>query len=123
MSGVPIKLTRFFDWYDDIYQLHSKIYATLRDLRKSQYPVVLQVTENLRQFVPYLEIYQPYLARIDDVVDLTKDLIEDKRSDFGEFLRIQLKNNNEVCRGMTLLSFLNLPKERLCTYCETFKVS
>ena len=121
MSGVPTKLTRLFDWYDDIYQLHSKIYATLRDLHQSQYPVVLHISESLRQFIPQLEIYQPYLARISDVLSLVKFLMEDGYSDFGEFLRIQ--HDNEASGGVSLTSFLYLPVERLGAYQELFRVS
>ena len=120
VAGVPIQIMRLFDWLDDIFQLHTQINSALHHTRSSQYPVVLRVGEALRGFVPKLEVYQPYIVRLDDVVEDVEKMLKDPASELGEFFRIQSKT--DACTGMTLTSLLWLPMSRLGQYLKYFKV-
>ncbi len=39
-------------------------------------------------FVARLEVYQPYICHLDEVVELIEDAMGDPKSEFGEFLRL-----------------------------------
>lgn len=121
ISGLDSQITRLFDWLDDIFQLHNRLNSALQNCRSSQYPVVLQVAETLRSFVPKLEIYQPYIVRLDEVVERIEAMIVDSANELGEFFRIQ--SASEECNGMSFSSFLWLPLTRLGNYLKFFNVS
>jgi hypothetical protein len=121
INGLPTLITRLLDWLDDIFQLHSQIHSTLRQLRSSQYPVILRVAESLRPFIPRLEIYQPYVARLDEVLSMIDSLVRNETNDLGEFIRIQ--NSSQANISMDMSSYLRLPTKRLGEYLDTFQVS
>ena len=121
MNGLPTVITRFLDWLDDIFQLHSQIHSALHQMRSAQYPLMTRVAETLRPFMPRLEVYQPYVARLDEVLSTIENLIRDNSSDLGEFVRIQ--NASPAASGMDMSSYLRLPTKRLGVYLETFEVS
>ncbi|KAG8905674.1 hypothetical protein FRB99_008447 [Tulasnella sp. 403] len=119
IPGIPGDIAKLFDWLDDIVQLHSQISRTLLEVRSAQYPVVLQVAESLRSFVPCLELHQPYLVRLESVTHAIEGMVHDKSSDLGEFFR--LKTALPECGSMPLTSFLLKPAQRLMKYPLFFK--
>ena len=121
IAGIPRDVTRLFDWFDDIMHLHSQISSALNAIRSAQYPVVIQVAETLRPFVPRLELHQPYLVRLESVTSAVEAMSKDMLSDFGEFIRIQTASPE--CESMNLSSFLLKPVQRLMKYPLFFKVS
>lgn len=121
VSGLPNHISRLFDWLDDIYQLHTQISSALQRARSSQYPIVLHIAETLRSCVPKLEVYQPYVARLDEVVEEIEAMIKNPKNELGEFFRIQ--SVNEDHEGMVFSSFLWLPLTRLGRYLKYFNVS
>lgn len=121
IPGIPKDVMKLLDWLDDIVQLHSHIASSLLDVRSAQYPVVLQVAEAFRAFVPCLELHQPYLVRLESVSQSIEDMIRDPSSDFGEFIRIQTASPE--CGSLSLTSFLLKPVQRLMKYPLFFKVS
>ncbi|KAH8109055.1 hypothetical protein DFH11DRAFT_1731320 [Phellopilus nigrolimitatus] len=116
--GLPSNVSRLMDWLDDIFQLHAQISSALQHTRSSQYPVVLRVSETLRTFIPRLEVYQPYIVRLDEVVNEIEMMMKDPKSELGEYFRI--KSANEECANMTFSSFLWLPLTRLGRYLKHF---
>lgn len=120
MKGLPTVITRFLDWLDDIFQLHSQIHSALHQMRSSQYPVVMQVAETIRPFMPRLEIYQPYVARLDEVLTTIDGLMRDNSSDLAEFVSMQ--DANQTASGMNMAAYLRLPTKRLGVYLESFEV-
>lgn len=121
IAGIPRDVTRLLDWFDDIMHLHSQISSALHATRSAQYPVVIQVAETLRPFVPRLELHQPYLVRLESVTSAVEAMSKDMLSDFGEFVRIQ--TTSPECESMNLSSFLLKPVQRLMKYPLFFKVS
>jgi hypothetical protein len=121
ITGVPADVARLFDWLEDIVNLHSQISAALHAARESHYSTVERVAESLKAFVPRLEIYQPYLVRLEDIAALIERLMEDEQSDFGEFVTLQ--ESSTECDGWSLEKFLIEPVNRLAQYPEFFRVS
>lgn len=120
IPGLPSDVTSLFDWLDDIIRLHAHISTALLDVRSAQYPIVLQVAEALRAFVPCFEFHQPYLVRLEAASQLIAEMAQDRDSDLGEFIRIQTASPE--CGGMPLSSFLLKPVQRLMKYPLFFKV-
>ena len=120
LPGLDPSIARLFDWFDDIYQLHARVNSALQNCRSAQYPIVLHVAETLRGFVPKLEVYQPYIVRLDGVVEQIETMMEDPADELGEFFRIQ--SANEECNGLSFASFLWLPLTRLGRYLKFFNV-
>jgi hypothetical protein len=121
IAGVPVDVARLFDWLEDIVNLHSQILAALHGSRKGHYSAVERVAESLKAFVPRLEVYQPYLVRLEDIAALIERLMEEERSDFGQFVTLQ--ENAKECDGWGLERFLIEPVNRLAQYPEFFRVS
>jgi hypothetical protein len=121
ITGVPTDVARLFDWLEDIVNLHSQILTALHATRKGHYSMVERIAESLKVFVPRLEIYQPYLVRLEDIAALIERLMDDERSDFGEFVTLQ--QNSTECHGWSLERFLIEPVDRLAQYPEFFRVS
>jgi hypothetical protein len=120
IEGVPTGVARLFDWLEDIVHLHTQLVAALRRALDVQFPVALRVAEVVRAFVPRLEVYQPYVVRVEEVVRDVRDMARDHGGDFGEFVRIQ--ERNERCRGWTLDKLLSEPINRLIEYPSCFRV-
>ncbi|EJD00366.1 uncharacterized protein FOMMEDRAFT_30438 [Fomitiporia mediterranea MF3/22] len=118
VSGVPSNVSRLLDWLEDIYQLHAKISSALQHTRSSQYPVVLRIAETLRAFVPKLEVYQPYIVRLDEILGDIEAMMKDPKDEVGEFFRLQ--SSAEECAGTSFASFLWLPLMRLGKYLKYF---
>ncbi|KII84804.1 hypothetical protein PLICRDRAFT_62625, partial [Plicaturopsis crispa FD-325 SS-3] len=91
IAGVPTEVARLFDWLEDILNLHSQMLSMLQTARTEQHPIVELLAESIRVFIPRLEVYQPYLVRLEEVADMIRQLMtgETAVSDFGEFVKIQ----------------------------------
>ncbi|KAI0029572.1 Dbl homology domain-containing protein, partial [Vararia minispora EC-137] len=120
IDGVPVLVARLFDWLEDIVNLHAQLAATLRATLDAQYPVVLHITGALRMFVPRLEMYQPYVVRVEEVLRAVRDMARDQGSDFGEFMRIQ--EGSKECEGWSLDRLLAEPINRVVEYPNYFRV-
>ena len=121
VAGLPSSVSRLLDWLEDIFQLHTQISSALQHARSSQYPVVLKFSETLRSFVPRLEVYQPYIVRLDEVIEIIEGMVEDEGSELGEFFKLQ--SGETECGGMEFSAFLWLPLTRLGRYLKYFNVS
>jgi hypothetical protein len=119
IEGIPSDICRLFDWLEDIINLHSQLLSTLRTIQIEQSPVIQNFSDPLRVFVPRLEVYQPYLARIDTVINSLNALIE-QNDDFAKFVRLQETQNNNC--EWRLLDVLSEPLDRLAMLTDYFEV-
>ena len=137
IPGLNPDIAKLFDWLDDITQLHCRLLSTMQGCRVNQvmcgtalfsehlstcfkFPIVTQIAESLRPFVSELEIYQPYIVRVDECIDWVQGVALDPDSDFGEFIRIQ-STAPECTTSLPVL--LQKPIQRLLRYSVHFKVS
>ncbi|CAA7264593.1 unnamed protein product [Cyclocybe aegerita] len=118
VAGVPPNIARLLDWFDDIVNLHEQIYASLCSARDTMSPATDRVSESLRCFVIKVEVYQPYLVRLADVSQEIVGLTQDERSDFGQFVLMQ--EREEECIGWSFERLLMLPVNRLAAYQDLF---
>ncbi|KAF9267171.1 hypothetical protein L218DRAFT_1074471 [Marasmius fiardii PR-910] len=119
ISGVPLEITKIFDWLEDILTLHTQIRDTLTSIQAVKRPIVDLVAEPLYRLVPKLEIYQPYLVKVGEVSAMLQRLLDDSTSDFGEFVRLQEKEIGE--ESQRLMSILEEPTKRVGFYAKVFK--
>ncbi|KAK0452990.1 uncharacterized protein EV420DRAFT_1557910 [Desarmillaria tabescens] len=119
ISGVPSGIARLFDWLEDILNLHTQILSALQSMGSDQHLVIEGRVEGLREFVPRLEIYQPYMVRLAEGVELVRALVGDRDSEFGEFVRLQEATSD--CKGWTLDRFLVEPVNRIAVYPGVFE--
>ncbi|KAG5643846.1 hypothetical protein DXG03_009577 [Asterophora parasitica] len=118
ISGVPTEVARLFDWLEDIVVLHTQVLSSLEATRSAQYPTVQRIAESIRAYIPRLEVYQPYLVKLMDVVTLIYQLTQDKQSDFGEYIRLQ--ETAPECDGWNFQDFLVEPVNALAKFPEFF---
>lgn len=121
IAGVPTPIARLLDWLDDIVYLHSQITSILAECRHAQGHLVQRIADTLLDFMPRLEVHQPYLIRFESVTKSIDDMLARPDSDFGEFVRMQ--QALPECGAMPLSSFLLKPVQRLMKYPLFFKVS
>ncbi|KAF8882991.1 hypothetical protein BD779DRAFT_1802132 [Infundibulicybe gibba] len=117
ISGVPTEVARLFDWLEDIANLHSQILSSLLS-QTSNNDVDPGISNVIQQFIPRLEVYQPYLARLAEVSKLVTHLSRDTTSDFGEFVSLQQRTSE--CDGWKLEQLLLEPVNRLAKYKQLF---
>jgi hypothetical protein len=120
IRGVPASVGRLFDWLEDIVHLHSRIVDALDVRLAEQTPLVLRIADAFLEYIPRLEVHQPYLVRFEAVTQAIDAMAADETSDFGEFVRMQ--QALPECGAMTLSSFLLKPVQRLMKYPLFFKV-
>lgn len=82
--------------------------------------MVNQVAKSLKVLVPKLEVYQPYLARLEETTASIQRLTADCENDFGEFVSIQEASTE--CDGGRLEQLLVEPINRLGQYPDYFQV-
>ena len=121
ISGVPSDVARLFDWLEDIVNLHKQILSVLQASLDEQSPVVKHLAASMRSCLARLEVYQPYIVRLEEATGTIKHLRQDPGSDFGEFMKIQERAADH--HGWSLESFLTEPLNRLTRYPDFFKVS
>ncbi|KAK0187281.1 hypothetical protein F5146DRAFT_985383 [Armillaria mellea] len=119
ISGVPSGIARLFDWLEDILNLHTQILSVLQSMDSDQHLGVEGCAGALREFVPRLEIYQPYMVRLAEGVELVRALVANGDSDFGEFVRLQEATSD--CKGWSLDRFLVEPVNRIAVYPGVFE--
>ncbi|KAF9466836.1 hypothetical protein BDZ94DRAFT_1250917 [Collybia nuda] len=118
ISGVPPEVARLFDWLDDILNLHRELLSSLQSNRTGQHSVFECIAASIHPFIPRLEVYQPYLVRLASVTKLIQQLVQDEKSDFGEFVDIQ--EGAIECDGWKFDKFLTEPITRLAQYPSFF---
>ncbi|KAL0948394.1 hypothetical protein HGRIS_010976 [Hohenbuehelia grisea] len=119
IAGVPLEVAKLLDWLDDITALHVQMLGAVQAARTAQYPVVDRIADVVCQYVPRLEVYQPYLVRLADVSALIDQQLEDDRSDFAQFIKMQ--QGSRECGGWTLQQLLADPVSRLAKYPDFFR--
>jgi len=63
-------------------------------------PSTDRVSESIRCFVYKVKIYQPYLVRLADVSQETASMMDNPKSDLGQFIAIQQRSPE--CEGFSL---------------------
>lgn len=120
IAGVPQSVARLLDWFEDILNLHVQLYQLLQSCQERRQPMS-SIISTFLSFVPRLEIYQPYLVRLADVTEEIVALMQNNKSDFGEFIRLQERST--AGEGWTLEKFLLEPVNRLAEYQNIISVS
>ncbi len=121
IEGIPNRISELFDALESIAHAHSIICATQRDMRRRSEVVDINAfVRGFKAWIPKLEVYEWYLLRFEPVVALVEDHIRDPASVFGEFVRMQLKE--ESLGSMSLGSMLLKPVQRLMKYPLFLKV-
>jgi len=121
IGGVPAHISRLLDWYEDIVNLHLAIYQSLESSASMQESncdeaIVAGLATYLSDFVNKLHVYQPYLATLADALEEIAVSVENAKSEFGEFVRIQ------EGKGRCLEELLMEPVNRLGEYQNLFNV-
>ncbi|KAH8105272.1 hypothetical protein BXZ70DRAFT_514961 [Cristinia sonorae] len=116
IPGVPAPITRLFDWFDDIINLHLGLAIAMKTARRvwREGGVIIKLTDIFVGVTPRLEIYQPYLARIQSVTDALLRCESDGTSEFGEFVKI--RQQEPECGGWTLAQLLHEPVKHIQSY-------
>jgi hypothetical protein len=122
IDGIPPNITVLFDSLECVAHAHGIIAAAQRDMRrKSETLDTLAFTTMFRSWVSRLEVHEWYLLKFESVVQQVEDNVRDPASVFGEFVRMQMKD--EVLGSMSLGSMLLKPVQRLTKYPLFLKVS
>ncbi|OCF42307.1 hypothetical protein I317_03810 [Kwoniella heveanensis CBS 569] len=115
IDGIPGKITDLFDSLECIVHAHGIVSTSERDMRRRS--DVLDVSAFVGMFkgwVHRLEVHEWYLIKFESVVALVEENVRDPDSVFGEFVRMQMKE--EVLGAMSLGSMLLKPVQRLTKY-------
>ncbi|KAF8623275.1 hypothetical protein AX17_007481 [Amanita inopinata Kibby_2008] len=122
IDGVPLDVARFLDWFEDIANLHMyHIVQTLRAIQRTadqNQNIIACISEPLLALMPRLEVYQPYIVRLNSIAGIIGQMIRENGNDFGEFVTIQQRTPE--CGGWGLEAFLLEPMNRLTRYCDIF---
>lgn len=122
IQGIPEKITELFDLLECVAHAHGVVAALERDMRRRTEVLDLRAfITAFKEWVPKLEVHEWYLLRFEAVVQLVEDNVRDKDSVFGEFVRMQMKE--EVLGSMSLGSMLLKPVQRLTKYPLFLRVS
>ncbi|KAH6905274.1 hypothetical protein BKA70DRAFT_1293871 [Coprinopsis sp. MPI-PUGE-AT-0042] len=123
IGGVPEEVSRLLDWYEDIVNLHTGILRGLEGGYDAQGGGYVQegagIAAYLVDFIPKLQIYQPYLVRLEDLSEQMGREVQDETSCFGEFVRMQEKSLM-MDGGWTFEKLLMEPVYRLTAYLDIF---
>ncbi|CCL98499.1 uncharacterized protein FIBRA_00497 [Fibroporia radiculosa] len=121
LPGVPQEASRVFDWLEDIMNLHVDITNVLKAISRDWKvgSIVDMIGEPLLSIVQRLEVYQPYLIRVDEVKELVVGCVDDPQSEFGEYIR--MREQEGMPEGWTLEKFLDEPIGRLHAYADIFE--
>ncbi|WVQ97874.1 hypothetical protein IAU59_004990 [Kwoniella sp. CBS 9459] len=115
IDGIPGKITDLFDSLECIVHAHGIVSTSERDMRRrSDVLNVSAFVAMFRGWVHRLEVHEWYLIKFESVVALVEENVRDPDSVFGEFVRMQMKE--EVLGAMSLGSMLLKPVQRLTKY-------
>ncbi|KAI0327448.1 hypothetical protein GY45DRAFT_1219880, partial [Cubamyces sp. BRFM 1775] len=122
LHGLPQDITRFFDWLEDIVNLHIAITHALSAVTTiwQKGSIVQRLAGTLKGFVPRLEVYMPYLARNENVRDALRWYAEQDGGEFGEYLRLKERERDQG--SWSLEKLLEEPAVRLRHYLDVFQV-
>lgn len=122
IDGIPAPITDLFDTLEGVAHAHGVIAAAERDMRrKSEVLDTAAFTAMIKSWIDRLEVHEDYLVKFEPVVQLVEENVRDPDSVFGEFVRMQMKD--EVLGSMGLGSMLLKPVQRLTKYPLFLKVS
>lgn len=121
VSGIPNDVTKLFDWLDDIVRVHAQLSSSLAARQIVDHPRLQILSEVFWSFIPRLEIYQPYLVKLEFTASVIDSLIHEGKNDFGDFIKLQ--EASERCQGWNLEKYLIEPVNRLAQYPEVFRAS
>lgn len=122
IQGIPERITKLFDLLECITHAHEIAAANQRDMkRRAEVVDTERFIASFKDWVPRLEVHERYLLRFEKVVQLVGDNVRDQDSVFGEFVRMQMKE--EVLGSMSLGSMLLKPVQRLTKYPLFLRVS
>ncbi|KAI0821729.1 Dbl homology domain-containing protein, partial [Trametes gibbosa] len=122
LPGLPTEMGRFFDWLEDIVNLHvliSRALSTVSAIWQAG-SIVQRVAGTLKGFVPRLEVYMPYLAKYEGVKEVVRWHAERDEGEFGEYLRMKERERGEG--EWSLERMLEEPVTRLSGYLDLFQV-
>ncbi|KAI0710995.1 hypothetical protein C8Q76DRAFT_624472 [Earliella scabrosa] len=122
LLGLPPDVARLFDWLEDIVNLHVAVARALSGVVAvwKTGAVVERVAGTLRAFVPQLEIYMPYLVKLESVRDTIRWHAEKDGGELGEYLR--MKERERVEGEWALEKLFEEAAARLHHYLEVFQV-
>ncbi|KAJ1301224.1 hypothetical protein OPQ81_003633 [Rhizoctonia solani] len=89
IAGLSPDIMRLFDWLDDISNLHEQLLDALEVMQQDHDQVIILFSENIQPFVSLMELYQPYIVRVEETSKKITSMVLDPQNDFGEFVRIQ----------------------------------
>lgn len=122
IHGIPGRITQLFDALQFIVEAHEIIHAEQCEMReRSQVLDVGTFVTLFQRWAPRLAVHETYLIRFEGAVHLVENNVRDKDSVFGEFVRMQMKE--EVLGSMSLSSMLLKPVQRLTKYPLFLRVS
>ncbi|KAG8723155.1 hypothetical protein FRC09_004549 [Ceratobasidium sp. 395] len=119
ISGLASDVMRLFDWLDDIANLHNQLLGALDALRMKNQSFLIDFSDSIRPFIPLIELYQPYVVRVEEVNRYIMAMTLDPDSDFGEFIRMQ--SALPECDQESLEDMLAKPAKRLQDYVDIFQ--
>ncbi|EUC61460.1 RhoGEF domain protein [Rhizoctonia solani AG-3 Rhs1AP] len=89
IAGLSPDIMRLLDWLDDIANLHEQLLDALETMRQDHEQVIILFSETIQPFIPLMELYQPYIIRMEETSKQIDSMVLDPQSDFGEFVRMQ----------------------------------
>ncbi|KAI0764172.1 hypothetical protein BD413DRAFT_680504 [Trametes elegans] len=121
LPGLPPDVARFFDWLEDIVNLHAAVAHTLSAVAAiwATGSIVQRVATTLKGFVPRLEVYMPYLAKYEGVCEAVRWHLANDRGEFGEYLR--MREMEREGGDWALEQLLEEPAVRLRGYLDVFQ--
>lgn len=121
LPGVPEEVGKLFDWLEDVVNLQVDIVRALKVLTNvwQAGAIVERVAETLRTFVHRLEVYQPYLGRVDEVRQLVAMCVREG-NEFGQYVKLRQRERDSD--GWTLQALLEEPVKRITSYPEFYTV-
>ena len=124
LPGIPPDIARLFDWLEDIVNLHAAISRALAPLIVvwKEGMIVERVAGTLRGFVPQLEIYMPYLVKLESSKATMRWYVERDEGAFGEYLRMKAGEAPATDGEGALERLVREPSSQLAKYVELFQV-
>jgi hypothetical protein len=122
IEGIPENVSDLFDALESVAHVHGIIAAAQRDMRRKTEVIDMGAfIAVFKAWMPKLQVYEWYLTKFEPVVAAVEDHVRDEASVFGEFVRMQLKD--DALGSMSLGSMLLKPVQRLMKYPLFLKVS
>lgn len=122
MQGLPEGVCELFDALQEILEAHTKVSEAQQQLRlESEIVDMHAFIDQLRDWVPCLACHEQYIMLFNTVAAQVDEAVRDPTSIFGEFLRLQTRDN--ALGHMSLGSMLLKPVQRLTKYTLFLRVS